>query len=240
MKHYLIYIYTSILVFASCTNEIVPTCGDGSAMLDITSLTRAGASSAMTIDEDLAISILDSDGELFKQYPAGEIPGKIVLEPGTFTLQAYTENQNTWHEENNGLGAACYFGSIQIEVTYDEIKKIEMEVPISNYAVTLTLPDLFDKLFKSYSFTLSSGTRSVNIKEGDKAYFPVEEGGFTYKLSATNTDNNSHSTTPITYRNVEAGKLYNMTYYYGTDANSGGLDIEITDDMETEDEDIPL
>jgi hypothetical protein len=34
---------------------------------------------------------------------------------------------------------------------------------------------------------------------------------------------------------VEAGKLYNMTYYYGTDANSGNLDIEITDDMETED-----
>ena len=115
-----------------------------------------------------------------------------------------------------------------------------MEVPIVNYAVTLTLPDLFDDLFKSYTYTLNSGTRSVSIKKGEKAYFSVGDGGFTYKLTATNTDNVTHSTTPITYRNVEAGKLYNMTYYYGTDANSGGLDIEITDDMETEDEDINL
>lgn len=240
MKHYIIYIYTLLMGLVSCTSEIIPDEG-GEAILDMTSLTRSGASSSsVAIDEDLAVTILDSEGNTYEHYPAGSIPRKIVLEPGTFTLQAYTENQETWHEENNGLGSPCYFGSTKIEVAYDEVKRIEMEVPISNYAVTLTLPELFDKLFKSYTFSLSSGTRTVSIQEGGKAYFSVEDGGFTYKLSATNTDNNSHSTTPITYRNIEAGKLYNMTYYYGTDANSGGLDIEITDDMETEDEDVPL
>jgi len=39
---------------------------------------------------------------------------------------------------------------------------------------------------------------------------------------------------------VESGKLYQMTYYYGTDDNSGGLDIEITDNTEKEDQKVPL
>lgn len=239
MKQHLIYIYIVLLAIASCTNVPEPA-SKGNGTLSFASLTRTGANTVEDIDQDLAITVLDSNGDVFVQYPAGKIPRKIVLEEGRFTIQAYTENQETWTEENNGLGAPCYFGSCEVDVEYDYITTISMEVPIVNYAVTLTLPDLFDDLFKSYTYTLNSGTRSVSIKKGEKAYFSVGDGGFTYKLTATNTDNVTHSTTPITYRNVEAGKLYNMTYYYGTDANSGGLDIEITDDMETEDEDINL
>lgn len=239
MKQHLIYIYIVLLAIASCTNVPEPA-SKGNGTLSFASLTRTGANTVEDIDQDLAITVLDSNGDVFVQYPAGEIPRKIVLEEGRFTIQAYTENQETWTAENNGLGAPCYFGSCEVDVEYDYITTISMEVPIVNYAVTLTLPDLFDDLFKSYTYTLNSGTRSVSIKKGEKAYFSVGDGGFTYKLTATNTDNVTHSTTPITYRNVEAGKLYNMTYYYGTDANSGGLDIEITDDMETEDEDINL
>jgi hypothetical protein len=234
MKHYLIYIYIVLLALASCTNAPEPA-PKGNGTLSFASLTRNGANAAEGIDQDLAIRVLDGNGDVFVEYRAGEIPRKIVLEEGKFTIQAYTENQDTWHTENNGQGAPCYFGSLEVDVEYDYVTTVSMEVPIVNYAVTLTLPDLFEDLFKSYTFALSSGTRTVNIKEGEKAYFSVADGGFTYKLSATNTDNVSHSTTPITYRNVEAGKLYNMTYYYGTDANSGDLDIEITDDMETED-----
>ena len=61
-----------------------------------------------------------------------------------------------------------------------------------------------------------------------------------YQLTATNTDQITHHTTPITYKKVESGKLYQMTYYYGTDDNSGGLDIEIKDNMEDEDIEVPL
>jgi membrane carboxypeptidase/penicillin-binding protein PbpC len=123
-------------------------------------------------------------------------------------------------------------------VEYDQVVYVNMQVPLCNYAVTLTLPALFTDLFKSYSLSLASGNRTVRIQEAQKAYFNVADGGFTYKLEATNNDNVSHATTPITYRQVESGKLYNMTYYYGTDANSGGIDIEITDNMESED--VPL
>ena len=234
MKRHLIYIYMLILSFVSCTSEHAIT-EQGSGTLALESITRNGTNSSQTIDDDLAITILDSNGEFYRKYPAGSVPRKIVLEPGTFTLQVYTENQDSWANANNGLGEACYYGTTTVSVEYDAVSYVRMQVPMSNYAVTLTLPMLFNDLFKSHSLSLSSGSRSVAIKEGEKAYFTMVDGGFTYKLEATNNDNVSHSSSSITYKKVENGKLYNITYYYGTDANSGGLDIEITDNMETED-----
>lgn len=234
MKRYLIYIIASFLMMVSCTSkQDIPT--KGQATVAVQSLTRSGSSGTAAIDEDLAITILDSNGNLYSKYPAGTVPKKIVLEPGTFTLQVYTENQDSWAAANDGLGEACYFGTIQFSVEYDQVVYVNMQVPLSNYAVTLTLPYLFTDLFKSYSLNLTSGSRTVRIQESQKAYFSVADGGFTYKLEATNNDNVSHASTPITYKKVENGKLYNLTYYYGTDANSGDIDIEITDNMETED-----
>lgn len=240
MRSYPIYICIALatLVFVACKNEtIIPENGYGTLSLG---LTRAGASSSKAIDDDLAIKILDSKGNIYVHYSAGRVPNKIILEPGTFTVIAYTENQETWAKENNGRGAACHYGTTQVSIEFDQVVYANMQVPMTNYAVTLTLPDLFHNLFKEYTFNINCNSRSVNIQEGDKAYFAVDKKGFTYKLSATNTDNNYHSTTPLTYGKVENGKLYNITYYYGTDANSGGIDIEITDNMETEDEHVPL
>lgn len=240
MRLYLIYIYIALatLAFAACRNEtIIPENGCGTLSLG---LTRAGASSTKAIDDDLALRILDSNGDVYIQYRAGSVPSKLILEPGTFTVIAYTENQDTWARENNGLGAPCYYGSCQVTIEFDQVAYANMQVPLTNYAVKVTFPDLFHSLFKSYEFSLISGTKSVHLKEGEKAYFDANDGGFTYKLTATNTDNTTHSTKAITYRTVEIGKLYNITYYYGTDANSGGIDIEITDDMEVEDDYVPL
>ena len=239
MKRNIIYILLSLFAFVSCTSEQVePT--HASATLHLEGLSRAGAASPMAIDEDLAVLVYDSDGKKYADYPAGTIPRKIILQPGTFTLHVYTQNQETWTTANNGLGEACYYGTAQVEMEHDAVTYLNMQVPMVNYAVTLILPPLFNDLFKSHSLNLTSNSRTVKIQEGQKAYFDAANGGFTYKLEATNTDNNTHSSSSINYKTVENGKLYNLTYYYGTDANSGGLDIEITDNMETEDEVAPL
>ena len=110
---------------------------------------------------------------------------------------------------------------------------------MTNYAVTLTLPDLFNTLFKSYTFSLSSGNRNVSIQEGEKAYFAVPDA-FTYKLTATNNDDKTNSHSTIEYPDVEAGKLYNIKYVYGATVNTGGIDIDITDNTEHEDIDINI
>ena len=238
MKFNFLYILMLLACLVSCQTEVAqPEKGTGTLKLG---MTRAGVASPLAIDEDLALRILDSKGEVYVEYRAGSVPNKLILEPGTFTVIAYTDNQNSWSTQNNGRGAACYYGECKVTIEFDQVVYVDMQVPMMNYAVTLTLPDLFHDLFKNYTFNVVCGERSVNIKENEKAYFAVSEKGFTYKLSATNTDNISHSTTPFTYRKVETGKLYNITYYYGTDANSGGVDIEITDDMEIDDNDVSL
>lgn len=238
MKLKFLYIFAFTIALVSCQTEALkPSQGTGTLSLG---MTRAGTTSSQAIDDDLALKVLDSEGNVYVEFRAGNVPRKVVLEPGTFTVIAYTENQDTWTEANEGLGEACYYGTSEVSIEFDQTCYVNMEVPMVNYAVTVTMPDLFDNLFKDYAFNLVSGDKSVSIREGQKAYFTLEDGGFEYKLTATNTDNVTHSSSPLTYSKVEHGKLYNITYYYGTDANSGGIDIEITDNMETEDDYVPL
>lgn len=240
MRQYTLYIVAYLLALASCQSEL-PVPEQGNCYLEL-NLSRIGVAKRQTraIDNDLALKILNENGEMFIQYPAGSVPHKLVLAPGIFTVVAYTENQDNWSKANDGRGEACYYGSCQVEMAFDQTTYANLQVPMTNYAVTLALPEYFHDFFPSYTFSLKSGFRQTSIKEGEKAYFDAEEGGFTYQLTATNTDQITHHTTPITYKKVESGKLYQMTYYYGTDDNSGGLDIEITDNTEKEDQKVPL
>lgn len=240
MRQYTLYIVAYLLALASCQSEL-PIPEQGNCYLEL-NLSRIGVAKRQTraIDNDLALKILNENGEMFIQYPAGSVPHKLVLAPGIFTVVAYTENQDDWSKANDGRGEACYYGSCQVEMAFDQTTYANLQVPMTNYAVTLALPEYFHDFFPSYTFSLKSGFRQTSIKEGEKAYFDAEEGGFTYQLTATNTDQITHHTTPITYKKVESGKLYQMTYYYGTDDNSGGLDIEIKDNMEDEDIEVPL
>ena len=240
MKRTLLYILLILLALTSCQSEL-PVPEQGDCYLEL-NLSRVGVAKRQTraIDNDLALKILDNKGDIYVQYRAGSVPNKLVLSPGIFTVIAYTENQDDWTKANDGRGEASYYGSCQVEMAFDQTTYANLQVPMTNYAVSLALPEYFHDFFPSYTFSLNSGERHTKVKEGEKAYFDAEEGGFTYQLTATNTDQITHHTTPITYKKVERGKLYQMTYYYGTDDNSGGLDIEITDNTEKEDQKVPL
>jgi hypothetical protein len=240
MKRTLLYILLILLALTSCQSEL-PVPEQGDCYLEL-NLSRVGVAKRQTraIDNDLALKILDNKGDIYVQYRAGSVPNKLVLSPGIFTVIAYTENQDDWTKANDGRGEASYYGSCQVEMAFDQTTYANLQVPMTNYAVSLALPEYFHDFFPSYTFSLNSGERHTKVKEGEKAYFDAEEGGFTYQLTATNTDQITHHTTPITYKKVESGKLYQMTYYYGTDDNSGGLDIEITDNTEKEDQKVPL
>ena len=240
MKRTLLYIQLILLALTSCQSEL-PVPEQGDCYLEL-NLSRVGVAKRQTraIDNDLALKILDNKGDIYVQYRAGSVPNKLVLSPGIFTVIAYTDNQDDWTKANDGRGEASYYGSCQVEMAFDQTTYANLQVPMTNYAVSLALPEYFHDFFPSYTFSLNSGERHTKVKEGEKAYFDAEDGGFTYQLTATNTDQITHHTTPITYKKVESGKLYQMTYYYGTDDNSGGLDIEITDNTEKEDQKVPL
>ena len=196
--------------------------------------------STRAVAEGLAVAILNPDGTEYAAYRAGEVPSKIKLEANvTYTICAYTDNQDSWQTANEGKGEACYWGETTVTVGEDETVYVTYAVPMTNYAVTLTLPEMFNDLFKSYTFSLSSGGRNVSVREGEKAYFAVPDA-FSYKLAATNNDDKTSQHSAIEYPNVEAGKLYNIKYVYGTTVNTGGIDIDITDNTEHEDIDINI
>ena len=240
--HYIIYMLLQAVLLASCSQQELPA-RDGTTGTLCLSLSRQGVPQVATraVDSDLALTLTRQDGSVYKTFPAGAVPSSIQVEAGVkYTLCAYTDNQGSWQSANSGKGEACYWGETAVTVGEDETVYCSYRVPMLNYAVTLTLPELFDVLFTSYTFTLASeGREPVSIKVGEKAYFAVD-AGFTYKLTATNNDNKTSSHSAIEFPDVEAGKLYNIKYVYGSDINQGGIDIEITDDEEHEDVDIEI
>ena len=235
-----LYTILSILALVACQQSEHLEKG-GECILEL-EVARAGKPSVASraVDADLAVTILDAKGEEYLYYPAGAIPKKIVLEPGLFTVCAHTENQTTWHTANGGKGEPCYFASQQVEMEHDSRTRISMSVPMTNYAVGVVLPELFNNLFVKYQFTLKSGSREVVVREGEKIYFDPSNGGFFYALGVTNTDGVSHAHSPIWFFDVQGGKHYLLRYHYDSEATSGSVDIEITDDMGTDDTYIDL
>lgn len=240
MKH-IIYTILAIVMLAACQQEELFTTELGRAVLELT-LTRAGRPVATTraVDDDLVLDIYKSGNIPFVHYDAGTVPQKIVLEPGTFKVVAYTNNQENWKSANGGKGEGCYYAETTVEMESDMVVRLSLDVPMINYAVGLELPEYFNNLFRAYTFILKGGGRTTTIKEGERAYFDVNDGGFTYSLRATNTDGVTKSHSAIEYDEVESGKLFTLRYSYDSDSTTGGVDIVITDDMETDDNDVNL
>ena len=226
-----------IALLTSCQQDDITT---ATGVLEL-ELTRAGRPAVATraVDDDLTVDIYKQNTRV-GHYQPGSVPAKIILEPGDFRLVAYTDNQTTWTTANSGKGEGCFYAETTFHMDEDMVFRLKLDVPMKNYAVGLKLPQHFTDLFRTYTFTLTSGSRSVNITEGEKAYFSVADGAFTYALRATNIDNNTHAHSAIEFPDIEAGKLFTIRYSYDSDANSGGVDIVITDDMETDDTNIHL
>ncbi|MEE1087372.1 MAG: hypothetical protein UIC63_00230, partial [Bacteroidaceae bacterium] len=76
----ILYILISGLLAVSCQQEFIPERASGECVLEL-NLSRTNRPDATTraVDEDLAVSIL-TNGSLYKYYPAGEVPDKIVLD----------------------------------------------------------------------------------------------------------------------------------------------------------------
>ena len=218
----ILYILLGIFTLSACQQHDLS--GNEECVLELT-IVCADVSVVDTraIDADLAVTILDDKGQEYLRYSAGEVPNKIVLEPGLFAVRAYTDNQTTWHTANNGKGEGCYYASQLVQMEADRATRLTMAVPMTNYAVGLELPELFDELFTSYQFTLKNGAREVVLRDGEEAYFSVPDGGFTYALSAVNADGVSNAHDPIEIASVQSGKKYLISYDYGLRAASREL-----------------
>ena len=133
------------------------------------------------------------------------MPGKLDLPAGVYLLKTYNQayqDMSGWLDTEKGNMA--FSAEKDFEIESNEINYLSVEVPMVNIGVSLKLPEGFSDRFKDYHFTVQVGNRSVEISNGETAYFPLSE--VTYILSAT--------TKSKTIKSPVAGTIYEISYGY--------------------------
>lgn len=233
------YICMLFPILIACSNDEQEIWGEGEGALTINDLSRQPVAKAIvktrnTVDADLAVEILTSDGNVYRnyQYAAGAtLPDKFSLIPGNYTIHAYTENAGTWTTQNDGRGSAVFETRQPFNIQEDWVTYLNVEVPMINYGVTYSVPDGFSEWFSTCQFTVSGDGRTCSITLDQAAYFdPANADGFSFTLHLVNKDGEVYDLEPQTYENPKAGLLYNVTYTFTSDDDPTKLKIGISYD----------
>lgn len=228
-----IWLYTICLglvgLFA-CQQEDLPSVGDtGFLSLENMTVEVANTESISTrvVDDDLYVEIWDEAGtsQVGETYEPGNIPAKIELEPGNYTLKAYNA---AFKEQSIDKGAAIYYiDNKSFTIEAGKVNYLSVEVPMINIGVQLVLPEGFSGdsgWFEDYTFTVKVGKaeeeKTVELKDEEIAYFSYSNDvTLSYQLDATNNDGELFNSGEITYGEaLSPGTIYVITYDYATKA----------------------
>ena len=215
MKQTILYLLLGIFLLASCQQEdISSNTATGYLVLEsIDVQVNQQTVSSRAVDADLYVDILQEDA-IFRQYGPGMVPDRIELPEGTYRLHAYNAAATLPDPyDGNGVAIFEYTGEpITVEANGTTLIE-EIEVPMINFGVTLQLPEEFNTFFENYAFTVTSD-RSVELKEGETAYFPYnsDKVTFSYSLKATNADGEESEPEGGTRNEVVSGTIYTVSY----------------------------
>ena len=146
---------------------------------------------------------------------------KIELEPATdYMLKAYSANygeESAW--DNETKGEPVYYKEVSFVVTEGATTAVKVQVPMVTFAVCLNLTEVTGDWLQGYTFTVTSGNRSVALQDGETAYFPYSDS-FNYQLSVTNSDGESKEQSGSwgteNGKTVEQNTVYTVTYNWAT------------------------
>ncbi|OUN82586.1 MULTISPECIES: DUF4493 domain-containing protein [unclassified Bacteroides] len=215
MKQTILYLLLGTFLLASCQQEdISSNTATGYLVLEsIDVQVNQQTVSSRAVDADLYVDILQEDA-IFRQYGPGMVPDRIELPEGTYRLHVYNAAATLPDPyDGNGVAIFEYTGEpITVEANGTTLIE-EIEVPMINFGVTLQLPEEFNTYFKNYAFTVTSD-RSVELKEGETAYFPYnsDKVTFSYSLKATNADGEESEPEGGTRNEVVSGTIYTVSY----------------------------
>lgn len=123
------------------------------------------------VDEDLTVDLYKGEQKV-RTLTAEEMQSKIKLEPATdYKLKVYSANYGqdvNWTNEMSG--EPVYYKEEPFQVKEGETTALKVQVPMCNYAVSLALPEGFEK-WMTYTFEVTSGARTVTLQDGDTVYF---------------------------------------------------------------------
>ena len=215
MKQTILYLLLGIFLLSSCQQEdISSNTATGYLVLEsIDVQVNQQTVSSRAVDADLYVDILQEDA-IFRQYGPGMVPDRIELPEGTYRLHVYNAAATLPDPyDGNGVAIFEYTGEpITVEANGTTLIE-EIEVPMINFGVTLQLPEEFNTFFENYAFTVTSD-RSVELKEGETAYFPYnsDKVTFSYSLKATNADGEESEPEGGTRNEVVSGTIYTVSY----------------------------
>ena len=215
MKQTILYLLLGTFLLASCQQEdISSNTATGYLVLEsIDVQVNQQTVSSRAVDADLYVDILQEDA-IFRQYGPGMVPDRIELPEGTYRLHVYNAAATLPDPyDGNGVAIFEYTGEpITVEANGTTLIE-EIEVPMINFGVTLQLPEEFNTFFENYAFTVTSD-RSVELKEGETAYFPYnsDKVTFSYSLKATNADGEESEPEGGTRNEVVSGTIYTVSY----------------------------
>lgn len=215
MKQTILYLLLGIFLLSSCQQEdISSNTATGYLVLESIDMQVSQQTiSSRAVDADLYVDILQEDA-IFRQYGPGMVPDRIELPEGTYRLHVYNAAATLPDPyDGNGVAIFEYIGEpITVEANGTTLIE-EIEVPMINFGVTLQLPEEFNTFFENYAFTVTSD-RSVELKEGETAYFPYDSDNvtFSYSLKATNADGEESEPEGGTRNEVVSGTIYTVSY----------------------------
>ena len=219
MKLNIFYIICGLFLLASCQQEEIPS---GEGFLSLTGIEVQTQEitnvASRAVDEDLTVDLYKGE-QFVRPLTAEEMQSKIELEPATdYKLKVYSANYRqdvNWTKEMSG--EPVYYKEEPFQVKEGETTALKVQVPMCNYAVSLALPEGFEK-WMTYEFEVTSGARTVTLQDGGTAYFPGSALGshFSYKLMLKNTDSESFDLTgtwgDTEGETVEMNTVYVITY----------------------------
>ena len=224
MKKNILYILLGIFLLASCQQENEIPLGKGYLSVEGIELQSQVVTEVVSraVDETLIVELWKGDTK-DRELSAQEMQDKIKLDVADdYCLKVHSANygsESAWNNETKG--EPVYYKEVPFEVTEGATTALKVKVPMITFAVCLNLTDVIDWL-KNYTFSVTSGNRTVTLQGGETAYFPYSEGAsFSYRFSVTNWDDETKvlsGSWGIDNGEVEMNTLYTVTYNWATQA----------------------
>ena len=222
MKKNIVYILLGIFLLASCQQENEIPSGKGYLSVEGIELQSQVVTevASRAVDESLKVDLYKGE-QLVRPLTPEEMQNKIGLDPATdYMLKVYSANyreESTW--DNETKGEPVYYKEVSFVVTEGATTPLKVQVPMITFAVCLDMPAVTGDLLKRYTFTVTSGGRSVTLQNGETAYFPYSDS-FNYQLSITNLDGEEKEQ-PGSWgtedgETVAQNTVYTVTYNWAT------------------------
>ncbi len=224
MKKNILYILLGIFLLASCQQENDIPSGTGYLSVEGIELQSQVVTevASRAVDESMFVELWQG-GTKLRDLSAQEMQDKIKLDAADdYTLKVYSSNygeETGWG--NADKGEPVYYEGVPFEVKDGETTSLKVQVPMIDFAVCLDLSNVTGEWLSEYNFTVTSGERSVSLKDGETAYFPYAEGVFfTYQLDVMNTDSESNPQSGSwgnkDSQTVNINTLYTISYNWST------------------------